>query len=132
MNHRIILCAVLGAGFAVLACGDDETSASNVNGSNGSTSSGGIDATCVAVCGVTEDCPDASPITDGCETYCDELEAANTATGCGDDFDALISCRAGASDVCESCHTEEATWFACVNGGSGGAGGAGSGGAGGS
>lgn len=77
---------------------------------------------CVSGCEDAKSCDGADTTVD-CQKSCDDAKAAAETAGCSTEYDDLVSCASGVSDVCnpgDACNAEATAYVACAIGGTGG------------
>jgi hypothetical protein len=69
---------------------------------------------CRSNCAAAEKCPHAAAM--DCSQECADLDTLNAAAGCGDSYEALITCEAGLPNACDdsSCTTQVNDYQACA------------------
>jgi hypothetical protein len=72
-------------------------------------------ASCESLCEDGKGCPNANASLD-CSKSCADAEAINSAANCGAQYDDLLSCQGGKSDVCSTseCQVEVTAYAACT------------------
>lgn len=83
----------------------------------------GCGDTCVSSCEDAKSCDGADTSVD-CQKSCDDGKKAAEDAGCSTEYDDLLSCASGVSDICnpgDACNTEATAFATCLLGGAGGA-----------